>query len=109
VAEIPGAFEQAILIAIVSLRDDAYGRAILKEVQERLERNVAAGAVHTTLERLERRGLLVSQLGPGTVIRSGRPRRYYRLTSAGVRAINNARTTLQTVWRGVSWPIRSRA
>jgi PadR family transcriptional regulator PadR len=67
-----GAFEQAVLLAIVRLRDEAYGRAILNEVQIRLGRDVAAGAVHATLERLEHKGLVTSRLGSGTPIRAGR-------------------------------------
>jgi DNA-binding PadR family transcriptional regulator len=106
VADVLGAFEQAVLLAVVRLGDGAYGRAILKEVQERLEREVVAGAVHATLERLERKGLLASRLGSGTPIRAGRPRRYYRLRPAGVRALDNARSTLDTIWRGLSWPLR---
>jgi hypothetical protein len=54
-AEILGAFEQAVLLAILRLGEDAYGRAILKEVQVRLKRDVAAGAVHSTLERLAKK------------------------------------------------------
>jgi hypothetical protein len=49
-AETLGTFEQAVLLAIVRLREDAYGRATLREVQERLGREVAAGPVHATLE-----------------------------------------------------------
>ena len=60
-ADVLGAFEQAVLLAVVRLRDEAYGRAILQEVQARLERDVAAGAVHATLERLESKGLLASR------------------------------------------------
>ena len=56
-----GSFEQAVLLAIVRLRDEAYGRAILKGVEERLERDGRAGAVHATLDRLEQKGLLSSQ------------------------------------------------
>jgi hypothetical protein len=71
-ADILGSFEQAVLLAIVRVRDGAYGRAILKEVQARLERDVPAGAVHTTLDRLEGKGLVSSRLGSGTEIRNGR-------------------------------------
>ena len=74
-ADVLGAFEQSVLLAILRLKDDAYGRAILKEVKLRLEREVAAGAVHATLVRLEDRGLLTSRLGAGTAIRGGRARR----------------------------------
>ena len=40
VAEVLGTFEQAVLLEILRLRDEAYGRAILKAVQERLEREL---------------------------------------------------------------------
>ena len=74
-AETLGTFEQAVLLSIVRLKEDAYGRAILREVQGRLKREVAAGAVHATLERLEGKGLIRSRLGQGTPIRDGRARR----------------------------------
>ena len=105
-ADVLGAFEQAVLLAIVRLRDEAYGRAILKEVQERLGRNVAAGAVHATLERIENKGLVASRLGSGTPIRAGRPRRYYRLQPRGARALNEARAAAETLWRGLEWPLK---
>src|SRR4030095_11779733 len=57
-ADTLGSFEQAVLLAILRLGENAYGRAVLNEVQVRLERDVAAGAVHATLERLERKGLV---------------------------------------------------
>ena len=105
-ADILGAFEQAVLLAIVRLRDEAYGRAILKEVQARLERNVAAGAVHATLGRLEQKGLLASRLGSGTPIRGGRARRFYRLQPSGQRALNDARATIDNLWVGLRWPLK---
>jgi len=108
-ADVLGVFEQAVLLAIVRLDDDAYGRGILKEVQARLERDVAAGAVHATLERLERRGLIASRLGPGTPARDGRARRFYRLRAAGRLALNDARTTVNNLWRGVGWPLKGGA
>jgi PadR family transcriptional regulator PadR len=105
-ADVLGGFEQAVLLAIVRLREDAYGRAILKEVQARLERDVAAGAVHATLERLERKGLIRSRLGPGTIVRDGRSRRFYRLQPAGLRALNDARAAVDSLWHGLKWPLK---
>ena len=105
-ADILGAFEQAVLLSVLRLRDDAYGRAILKEVQARLQRDVAAGAVHATLERLEQKGLLGSSLGPGTEVRAGRPRRYYRLEPSARRALNQSRATAHNLWRGFTWPLK---
>jgi DNA-binding PadR family transcriptional regulator len=105
-AETLGAFEQAVLLAIVRLRDEAYGRAILKEVQERLQREVAAGAVHATLERLEEKGHIESRLGSGTPVRGGRARRFYRLQPRGLRALNDARAAVDSLWRGLKWPLK---
>lgn len=105
-AETLGTFEQAVLLAIVRLRDEAFGRGIMREVQERLERDVAAGAVHATLERLEEKGLVRSKLTQGTPIRDGRARRFYRITPTGVEALNNARTAVQTLWHGIRFPLK---
>lgn len=106
-ADVLGSFEQAVLLAIVRLGEEAYGRAILKEAQGRLDRDVAAGAVHATLERLERKGLVSSRLGTGTPVRSGRSRRYYELTSGGARALNEARATMDALWRGLRSPVKA--
>src|SRR4051812_50012984 len=104
-ADVLGSFEQAVLIAVMRLGHDAYGRAILKDVQTRLERDVAPGAVHATLDRLEKKGLLASKLGSGTPVRAGRARRYYRLLPAGVRALNDARAAVDSIWHGIKWPL----
>ena len=104
-ADVLGSFQQAVLIAVLRLREEAYGRAILKDVQARLDRDVAPGAVHATLDRLERKRLLSSRLGAGTPVRAGRARRYYRLLPAGVRALNEARAAVDTIWSGLKWPL----
>jgi DNA-binding PadR family transcriptional regulator len=108
-AEILGTFEQAVLLAIVRLAADAYGRAISKEVALRLAREVSPGAVQATLERLETKGLITSRLGPGTPIRAGRPRRFYRVAPAGISALNQARTTTEHLWQGLPRPLRGHA
>ena len=103
-----GPFEQAVLVALVRLGEDAYGRAILNEVRERLARDVSAGAVYATLERLETKGLASSTLAPGTAIRGGRARRYFLLTGGGIRALNQAKTATDMLWHGLTWPLKAR-
>ena len=109
-AEHLGALEQAVLLALVrpqtALGKEAYGRAILKEVQHRLDRDVAAGAVYATLDRLEVKGLASSRLGPGTPVRGGRPKRHYAITSDGLRALNNAKAAMDRLWSGVRMPLK---
>ena len=108
-ADVLGSFEQAVLLAIIRLDDGAYGRAILTEVAARLERDVAAGAVQATLERLERKGLVRSRLGSGTPIRDGRARRFYTVLAEGLRALDDARTTHEIIWRGFPRALKARS
>ncbi len=104
-----GAFEQAVLLAILRLGDEAYGRAILQEVQVRLKRDVPAGAVHSTLERLERKSLIASRRGSGTPVRGGRARRFYRLLPSAFRALTGARAAIDALWHGITWPLNGSA
>ena len=108
-ADLLGTFEQAVLLAVWNLAAQAYGRAILLETQVALDRSAAAGAVYTTLDRLEKKGLLSSRVQTGTPVRSGRARRYYRLTAAGIRALNESKAALEQMWRGTTWPLESKA
>jgi PadR family transcriptional regulator PadR len=105
-ADTLGAFEQAVLLAILRLGENAYGRAVLSDVQARLGRSVAVGAVQATLERLERKGLVTSRLGPGTPVRAGRARRFYRMKPKGVRALNQSRATVDALWQGFDFPLK---
>ena len=100
-ADTLGAFEQAVLLAIVRLRENAYGRAILKEVQARLERGVAAGAVHATLERLEDKGFVTSELGEATPERGGRAKRYFRVTARGLKEVRETQRAFVKLWHGL--------
>lgn len=108
-ADVLGAFEQAVLLALVRLRQDAYGRRVLTEVRTRLERDVAAGAIYTTLDRLEQRGLISSRLESGNAVRDGRPRRFYSIENPGVRALNDSRAAVENIWQGVRWPLKGKS
>lgn len=108
-ADTLGPFEQAVLLAIVRLGEKAYGRAVHREVAERLGRDVAAGAVFSTLERLEKKKLLVSQLGPGGEERGGRARRYYAVRPTGIRALNESREVMDAIWHRMPKPLRGDA
>ena len=101
-----GLFEQAALIACIRLGSAAYGRAILNEVEHRLARSVSAGAIYSTLERLESKGFVSSQLAPGTAIRAGRARRYFAPTATGIRALNDTKATTDSLWRGIRLPLK---
>lgn len=100
--ELLGTFEQMVLLAVLDLGHEAYGREILRTVQHAAAppRTVAAGAIYTTLDRAEQKGYLTSRLEPGTPARGGRARRFYQLTSEGAAALTETRRSLNKLWRG---------
>jgi PadR family transcriptional regulator PadR len=89
-----GRFEEIVLLALVRLRENAYGVPIRREIAERTGRDVSFGAVYTTLERLERKGYVSSRVGEPTPERGGRAKRYFRIEAPGRRALNSSRETI---------------
>ena len=85
-----GEFEQLILLAILRLRDDAYGVTIREELATCAGRTVAPGAMYTALERLEIKGLITSRMSDPTPQRGGRAKRLVRVTAAGMKALTRA-------------------
>ena len=85
-----GELEQLLLLAILRLRDDAYGVTIRAELADRAGRNVAPGALYTALDRLEAKGLIASRMSDPTPQRGGRAKRYVTVTTAGVAALTRS-------------------
>jgi DNA-binding PadR family transcriptional regulator len=96
-----GEFEQMVLLTAMRLGEDAYGLAIKDELEAVAGRSPSSGALSTTLDRLERKGLLTSAAGAPSTERGGRPRRYVRLTPAGQAALAHSRSTLLSLWDGL--------
>ena len=76
-APIVGEFEHVVLLALVRLGNGAYGASIRREIRERTGRDAAGRRVYMTLERLEKKGMIVSYVGDPTAQRGGRRRRHY--------------------------------
>jgi DNA-binding PadR family transcriptional regulator len=96
-----GEFEVVVLMAVLHLGADAYGAAILGEIERRGKRPVARGAVYITLDRLEDKGLLASRTGPPTADRGGRPKRVFRVTAAGIAAVKRSLSLLVHMHKGL--------
>ena len=96
-----GEFEQLVLFAVLHL-DDAYGVTIRREIERRTGRAVSAGAIYTTLERLEARGLVSSSWGDPTPERGGKRKRYYALRPAGRQALARSWDAMRAMARGVA-------
>lgn len=96
-----GEFEQLVLLAVLRLKGNAYGVEIRRAVAERTGRDVAAGAVYTTLRRLEDRGYVRSQVSETVPERTGQRRKYYRLEPAGAAALHRSYTALRSMASGL--------
>jgi DNA-binding PadR family transcriptional regulator len=92
-----GELEQLILFAVAALGADAYGGAIRAHIEERSGRVVSSGAINTTLGRLEERRLVTGRVGLPIPGRAGRPRKYYALTPAGARDLQQSYTAIRAM------------
>jgi DNA-binding PadR family transcriptional regulator len=86
-----GELEQMVLMAVLQLKDDAYGTSVLRELSDRGGRRVSPGALFATMDRLEGKGLVTSRLGDPTPGRGGKRKRYLTVTPEGVAALRDAR------------------
>ena len=98
-----GEFEYALITAAVNLGDNAYGAAIRESIQQTTGRKCSIGALYTTIERLETKGLLQTWMGEATPQRGGRSKRMVRVTPKGVRAAKDFYEAVMRVSRGASW------
>ena len=96
-----GELEQLVLLTILRLGSDAYGLAIARELETQAGRRLSRGALYTTLDRLETKGLLRWQLEPGGPERQGLPRRIYSLMQRGIAALRSSQRVLRRMWRGL--------
>ncbi len=85
-----GELEELILLSIGSLGDDAYAVAIQQELSDKARRTPDITAIHSVLRRLEAKGFATSDMGGATNERGGRRKRYYTMTVAGRKALDNS-------------------
>ena len=90
-----------ILAAILRRENRAYGVEIIEEIEGETGRRVGSGALSVSLDRLESKGLIATELGPPRADRGGRPRRYACVTDAGREVIRESRAAMLALWEGL--------
>ena len=99
--EFLGEFEQMVLLAILREDDRAFGLEVRRRIETDAGRQVSRGAFYTTLERLERKGLLKwAEAVPDDSRRAGALRRY-AVTPAGLAALRASRAATVALSRGL--------
>ena len=93
-----GQFELLVLLAALSIGDQAYGVSIAERLDEATGQETAVASVYAALQRLESKGLVRTRLGNPTAERGGRAKRFVEVTAAGRRQARESRRTLERLW-----------
>lgn len=99
--------EEMVLLAILQLGDNAYGVTIEKVLRDLSGRPWAFGALFVTLDRLSKKGFVVSSVSDPTPERGGRRKRLYRLSAEGLEALKTVREMQKSVWAKAPDPFKA--
>ncbi|MEO9805300.1 MAG: helix-turn-helix transcriptional regulator [Reichenbachiella sp.] len=94
-----GEFEELVLLTIATLGDQAYGVAVLEDIQQRANRKISIGALHSTITRLDEKGFITSYLGEPTNERGGRRKRFFQLTASAKQALSDMKSLRDELWQ----------
>lgn len=98
-----GEFEYLLIAAAARLGEEAYGASIQQEIESSAGRRCSTGALYTTLDRLETKGLVETRMGNATAQRGGRRKRMVQVTGKGVEEAARFYEAVMRSSRGVSW------
>ena len=98
-----GDFEYLVISAAVRCGEDAYGAAMRQDIERTTGRSCSIGALYTTIDRLETKGLLETWMGNATAERGGRAKRMVRVTGKGMREASSFYATVRRATRGLAW------
>ena len=104
-----GEFEEVVMLIVGILFPEAYGVAIKKEIETRLNRKVSVGALQSALRRLEDKGFLQSKAGMAESKRGGKPKRFFTITAHGKEALEYNQAMRTKLWNEipqVAWELK---
>ncbi|MEM6641544.1 MAG: PadR family transcriptional regulator [Bacteroidota bacterium] len=102
-----GELEELVLMVVAILNGQAYGIKVMDEVLEQTGRKLNISAVHTTLDRLEKKGFVASEMGGANAERGGRRKRLFSVSAAGSRALNYVHATRNELYAQIPKSLRS--
>lgn len=79
--------EELLMLAVWTLKEQAYGLEILKYVSEKTGSDWSVGSVYVPLDRLVRDGYLETYQGEATAKRGGKRKRFYKITKEGIECL----------------------
>lgn len=83
-----GEFQELVLLIVAALNKEAYGVAILRNLEKETGKKINISAIHMALKRMEEKGFVESQYGGITNERGGRRKKYYLITALGKKILD---------------------
>lgn len=96
-----GELEELILLTVGALYDEAYGVAVMDEIEQQTGRKLNISAVHSVLKRLEEKAMVTSRMGGATNERGGRRKRFFTLTYLGKKALDESMALRSQLYRQI--------
>lgn len=93
-----GELQELVLMIVAILNEEAYGVKVMDEILDQTKRKVNISAVHTVLDRLEKKGFVTSFMGGASAERGGRRKRLFKVTSEGSRALTYVHQTRNALY-----------
>jgi DNA-binding PadR family transcriptional regulator len=99
-----GELEQMILLAILRLEDVAHAPGVAQVLEESAGRTVSRGVLYTTLNRLEKKGLVRWEVEPVASDAGGSGtylKRRFELTDSGMKSLRVTQEALSNLVEGL--------
>jgi DNA-binding PadR family transcriptional regulator len=103
-----GEVEQLVLLAVLRLGDEAYAVPIRALIRAEAGVDLSRGSIYVTLERLERKGYVVSWFSDPQAVRGGKARRLFRLKPLGLVAAQTSKRAVDRLAAGTAVASRPR-
>ena len=96
--------EELILLTVWKLKENAYGVTIRNHIIRETGTEWTIGAIYVPLGRLTKDGYLETAIGEPTPERGGKRKKYYRVTSRGLKALTFVKKIHESMWAGLPDP-----
>jgi PadR family transcriptional regulator PadR len=96
-----GEFEQMVLLAILQQKSSSFALEVRREIERSAGRAVSRGAFYTTLDRLEKKGLVTWSEETPDDPRRNVPLRLFQVTAEGLEALRASRRAFDALSRGL--------
>jgi len=93
--------EEIILLTVLKLSGNAYGVSIRERIEKDSGELWSFASIYTPLDKLNQKGYVIKSRGEPTSERGGKSKFYYRVSPAGLKALQAVRDAQEKYWAGI--------